>query len=118
MLTVKEKGLLLSIIKHCERIDETVAGLSKQEFDSNEMIKDALCFNLLQIGKLAKKFEPNFIKEYGNVPWKSIKGMSDRIVHGNGANLFDEVWNMAIKDILPLKDYCKKIIEENKQTNQ
>ena len=24
MLTVKEKGLLLSIIKHCERIGETV----------------------------------------------------------------------------------------------
>lgn len=46
MLTVKEKGLLLSIIKHCERIDETVAGLSKQEFDSNEMIKDVLCFNI------------------------------------------------------------------------
>ena len=39
MLTVKEKGLLLSIIKHCERIGLTVAGLSKQEFDSSEMIK-------------------------------------------------------------------------------
>jgi uncharacterized protein with HEPN domain len=118
MLTVKEKGLLLSIIKHCERIGETVAGLSKQEFDSSEMIKDVLCFNLLQIGELAKRFEPNFIKEYGNVPWKSIKGMRDRIVHGYGTILFDEVWNTAIKDILPLKDYCKKIIEENKQTSQ
>jgi len=47
MLTVKEKGLLLSIIKYCERIDETVDGLSKQKFDSSEMIKDVLCFNLL-----------------------------------------------------------------------
>ena len=42
------------------------------------MIKDVLCFNLLQIGELAKRFEPNFIKEYGNVPWKNIKGMRDR----------------------------------------
>ena len=39
MLTVKEKGLLLSIIKRCERIGETVVGLSKQEFDSSEMTK-------------------------------------------------------------------------------
>lgn len=52
MLTVKEKSLLLSIIKHCERIDETVDGLLKQEFDSKEMIKDVLCFNLLQIWSL------------------------------------------------------------------
>ena len=113
MLTVKEKGILLNIVKHCERINVTVTGLSKQEFDSNEMVKDILCFNLLQIGELAKKLEPNFIKEYGNAPWKNIKGMRDRIVHGYGTIRFDQVWDTATNDILPLRDYCKKIIEKN-----
>ena len=46
MLTIKEKGLLLNIIKHCKRIKNTIYGLTKQEFDSSDMIKDVLCFNL------------------------------------------------------------------------
>ena len=54
------------------------------------MIKDVLCFNLLQIGELAKKFDPNFVKEYGSTPWKEIKGMRDRIVHGYDTVLFDK----------------------------
>lgn len=79
------------------------------------MIKDVLCFNLLQIGELSKKFGPNFIKEYGNAPWKDIKGMRDKIVHGYGTILFDKVWNTAINYIEPLRMYCSEIIEKNPQ---
>ena len=43
-----------------------------------------ICFNILQIGELAKNFEPSFIIEYNNVPWKQIKGMRDKVAHGYG----------------------------------
>ena len=113
MLLVKEKGLLIYIIKHCQRIEETVKETTKEEFLENNLFKDSICFNLLQIGELAKKFDPNFVKEYGNAPWKKIKGMRDIIVHGYGTVVFSKIWDTATNDIVPLHEYCLKIIEIN-----
>ena len=115
MLTVREKGLLLNMIKHCKRIEEAIKDLTKEEFYSNDLVKDSVCFNLLQIGELAKKFEPNFVKEYGNAPWKNIKGMRDVIVHGYGTILFNKIWDTSKNEIKPLHEYCLKILEANPQ---
>lgn len=48
------------------------------------------------------------------MPWKNIKGMRDRVVHGYGTIKMEEVWKTAVRDIKPLREYCEKILEENK----
>lgn len=85
MLSVKEKGLLLNIIKHCDKINEKMNGLTKDEFNNNEDIIQIICFNILQIGELAKNFDSKFIKEHSGVPWSQIKGMRDKVAHGYGS---------------------------------
>ena len=60
MLTVKEQGLLLSIIKHCEKINEKTKNLKRDMFDNDEDVVQIICFNILQIGELAKNFEVAF----------------------------------------------------------
>lgn len=76
MLTVKEKGLLLNIIKHCEKIETKVHGLTKKNFENNEDVVEIVCFNIFQIGELAKNFTPQFIEKYSNQPWKQIISQS------------------------------------------
>jgi len=112
MLSIKEKGLLLNIIKHCTKILEKVDGLTKQQFDDDEDVLQIVCFNILQIGELAKNFEPTFIQRFNEVPWNKIKGMRDKVAHGYGSIDVDRVWNTAIKDIKPLLDYCNLILEK------
>ncbi len=56
MLTIKEKGLLLGIIKHCNKINEKMTGLAREDLDANEDVLQIICFNILQIGELAKHF--------------------------------------------------------------
>lgn len=113
MLSVKEKGLLISIIRHCDKIELKISYLSRQTFDENEDIREILCFNIFQIGELAKKFDVDFLTKYSGVPWKQIKGMRDRIGHGYDVVDLDDVWKTVTKDIQPLNKYCKKILEEN-----
>ena len=112
MLTVKEKGLLLYIVDHCNRIEEKTKGVSEEEFFSNEDIKEIVCFNLLQIGELANKFTVDFLKKYPNVPWEKMRGLRNRIVHGYGAIKIDRVWATVNKDIKPLKEYCESILKQ------
>ena len=113
MLSVKEKGLLLNIIKHCRRINEKMNGLTKEEFESSSDIIDIICFNILQIGELVKKLDFNLLEKYDEIPWKQIKGMRDIVAHGYDTINKEMVWNTALKDVDLLLNYCLKIIKED-----
>ena len=114
MLSIKEEGILLAIIKHCDKINEKMLDLTREQFDNDEDTLQIICFNIMQIGELAKNFEPSFIKKYSKAPWKQIKGMRDKVAHGYGSIDKNKVWNTAIEDINPLLQYCNQILEENK----
>ena len=111
MLGIKEKGLLLNIVKHCNRIEEKSKGLTRETFDNDEDVREIICFNILQIGELAKKLSIDFQIKYNKVPWKDIKGMRDFIGHGYGTMDFDIVWKTATEEINILRDYCEHILK-------
>ena len=113
MLGVKERGILSNIVEHCIRIEETISGLEKDDFDKSKDIQDVVCFNIFQIGALSKHLSPDFIAEYHAVPWQSIKGMRDIIGHGYGTIDMIRVWKTATQDIQPLKIYCQSILKNN-----
>ena len=113
MLSIKEIGLLKNIIKHCDKINEKIKGLHKEQFEENEDLLQIVCFNILQIGELAKNFDSTFIEKYRAVPWRQIKGMRDKVAHGYGTIDKERVWLTAVNDIDPLLDYCQKILKEN-----
>ena len=110
MVTVKEESVLLGIINHCKRIEETVALIDGNECNCNDDIKDIICFNILQIGELAKHLSEDFLTKHPNVPWSKIKGMRDIIVHGYGTIKWERVWVTATEDVEPLREYCESIL--------
>ena len=70
MLGVKDIGILLQIIKRCNRVIEKVSNINVTDFSLNDDIKEVVCFNLFQIGELANGLSIEFIKEYNKIPWK------------------------------------------------
>ena len=113
MLTVKENSVMLYIIEHCKRIEKKVVGASRETLDNDKDIEEIICFNILQIGELAKNLSAEFIKQYPAVPWNDIKGMRDVVAHGYGTIDLNKVWKTATEDIKPLFDYCESILNEN-----
>ena len=110
VIKIRDRGLLLYIIKHCNRIEEKLATIEEKDFYENEDVQEIICFNLFQIGELVVHLSDDFITEYNQIPWVSIRGMRNRIGHGYGSIKLEDVWNAASKDIKPLKDYCKSIL--------
>lgn len=111
MLTTKEKGIILYIIKYCHRIEDKINDVSFETFINDEDIKEIISFNILQIGELSKNLSSDFLKRYPRVPWKDIKGMRDWVAHGYGTINLEEVWKTATHDIKTLRMYCEEIIE-------
>lgn len=114
MLEIKEKGILENTIHFCLRIEEKMKGVTRQMFDNNEDLKEIVCYNIFQIGEIAKKLSSEFIKKYNEVPWKDIKGMRDWVGHGYCTIDWNTVWETAFNEIIRLRKYCELILKENK----
>lgn len=114
MLSLKEKGVMTYIIKYCKRVEEKTKGITKEEFVSNEDIKEIVCFNVLQIGELAKSLSPEFLQKYSKMPWKDIKGMRGWVAHGYGVIDLCSLWQTVIEDIKPLREYCEFILNDDR----
>lgn len=110
MLSTKDKGILLQIIKHCTKINTKMKSVSYKQFYKNEDLREIICFNIFQIGELAKNLSSVFTKYYNQVPWKQIKGMRDIIGHGYGTIDVEIVYNTAKNDIVELLNYCKEVL--------
>ena len=63
MLSVKETGILKSIINHCIKIESKLSKskITIENFDKDDDDVQLIAFNILQIGELAKNLSPEFI---------------------------------------------------------
>ena len=79
------------------------------DFESNKMRVEAVVFNFLQIGELAKSKLSDEAKELmPDIPWHMIYGMRNRIVHGYEGVDLSIVWDTVKKDFPNLKEKLEK----------
>lgn len=75
----------------CTYID----GMTKEDFLADRRSQQAVTMNLVIIGECAARVLANhtdFIDKFPDVPWKSMKGMRNRIAHGYFEINLDVVW--------------------------
>ena len=116
---MKDSFALFSHIKEAiDKIENYTKG-GKTEFLEKPIIQDAVIRNLEIIGEAVKGIDDRVRAEYPSIPWKSIAGMRDFLIHVYfGINL-QIVWKTISDDLPPLKkaveDYLDR--DENMPTN-
>jgi uncharacterized protein with HEPN domain len=87
---------------------EFVHGIDKPGFLLDKRTQQAVIMSLIIIGEAATKLmdsEPGFIAEHPQVPWRSIRGMRNRMAHGYFDINLDVVWDTlqtALPELLKL----------------
>jgi uncharacterized protein with HEPN domain len=77
-----------------------VEGLSREDFDNNELLRLSLTHLLQIIGEAARRVSPDFRSVYPTVPWKAVVGMRSKVVHDYLDVDEDVVWD-TVKNDLP-----------------
>lgn len=80
-----------------------VEGLSKEEFLEDRRTQQAVIMSLIIIGEASTKIMdryPDFTTDHSQVPWRSMRGMRNRIAHGYFDINLDVVWD-TIQSALP-----------------
>ena len=80
-----------------------VEGLSKDDFLADRRTQQAVTMSLIVLGEAATKVMegyPDFAAAHGEVPWRSMRGMRNRIAHGYFDINLDVVWE-TVQTALP-----------------
>ena len=79
-----------------------VEGLTKEDFLADKRTQQAVVMNLIIIGEAASKLmdvHAEFTQRYPQVPWRSMRGMRNRIAHGYFDIDLNVVWNTVQEDL-------------------
>lgn len=99
------------IVQSAEKIGSYVQGFSYDEFRSNNVVVDAVLFNLQVIGEAAKKLPDDARAAMPEVEWVSAAGFRDIIVHHYFALDTQIVWNVVVDRIPELLRVTRALLE-------
>jgi uncharacterized protein with HEPN domain len=80
-----------------------VAEMNKEDFLADKRTQQAVIMSLVIIGEAATKIMDGysgFTESHSSVPWRSMRGMRNRIAHGYFDINLDVVWD-TVKTALP-----------------
>lgn len=80
-----------------------VEGLSKMDFLADKRTQQAVILSLIVIGEAATKIMDQYAEfagQHPQVPWRSMRGMRNRIAHGYFDINLDVVWD-TVQTALP-----------------
>ncbi len=101
--------LLLDMIQAIVAI-ESYAVQTYDEFISDERTQDAIMFNLIIMGEAANQISQEFREKHPEIPWPSIIGTRNVIVHGYDQVKLQIVWDIIQKNLQPLKISLQTLI--------
>jgi len=106
----KDRIIIQKIILYIDDIEKYIDGLEAKDFLDDKKTITACAFTVSQIGEIVKEISDETINKYTHIPWNSIKGMRNRIVHDYENVDLSVLWG-TIKESLPeLKENLKEIL--------
>lgn len=80
-----------------------VQGMTQDDFRQDKRTQQAVIMSLIIVGEAATKMMdsyPGFVQAHAQVPWRSMRGMRNRIAHGYFDINLDLVWD-TVQTALP-----------------
>lgn len=107
-----DREFLSDIREAIHRVIAYVTGMTYEAFVADTKTQDAVIRNLEILGEATKNLSEQLRTKYPSIPWKSMAGARDRLVHHYfGVNL-DIVWQIVTIE-LPQVASQLQIIEED-----
>lgn len=88
-----------------------VQGLTKEDFDNNELLRLSLTHLLQIIGEAARRVSPEFRAVHSQIDWKAIVGMRSKVVHDYLNVDEDIVWDTVTNELPPLVKELERVLE-------
>jgi uncharacterized protein with HEPN domain len=106
---MNDRKKLRDIVDAIEAI-EAYSVSSYDEFLSDAKTQDAILYNLIIIGEAANQVSDEFQERHNTIPWSSMIGTRNIIVHGYDQVKLQIVWKILQRDLETLKSEIAKVL--------
>ena len=89
---------------------ESYSVSSYDEFLADAKTQDAILYNLIIIGEAANQISDEFRERHFTIPWSSMIGTRNIIVHGYDQVKLQIVWKILQRDLETLKSEIVKAL--------
>ncbi len=83
---------LVDIIKAAEDIEAFTTGMSFKEFVDDDKTISAVLYKFAIMGEATKMLPDEVRAEYPDIPWRSIAGLRDKVIHGYIGVDYELLW--------------------------
>lgn len=97
------------ILENIKDIESFSKALTKEKFESNKLIQNAIIRSLEIIGEAVKNIPDSFRDKHQDIPWRKIAGFRDILSHAYFGVSINRVWNIIEKDLPNLKEKISRI---------
>lgn len=101
---------LLDVLDAIERIEKYGSG-GRQEFERNELVQVWILHHLQILGEAVNTLRPALQQDHPEIPWTSIVGMRNVLVHHYFEIDSDIVWSVVENDLPRLKKWFQTILD-------
>ncbi|HKH48644.1 MAG TPA: DUF86 domain-containing protein [Thermoanaerobaculia bacterium] len=100
MSSRSDRDLLSDILEALRRARSYTADQSYDQFLADTKTQDAVIRTLEILGEATKKLSPSLRESHPEIPWKSMAGLRDKLIHDYFGVNVDIVWQI-VQDQLP-----------------
>jgi uncharacterized protein with HEPN domain len=83
---------------------------SFEEFEHDGKTQDAVMFNLIILGEAANSLSQEYQEDHLEIPWSSMIGTRNIIVHGYDQIRLPIIWEIIQKDLPLLADQIRSLL--------
>lgn len=91
----RDLALLFDMIRAARKIVAYVADLSLEDYERNEMLRDAVERNVEIVGEAARHISRVFQDAHPEIAWRGIVAQRHVLAHEYGAVQADKIWRVA-----------------------
>jgi len=102
---------VMHIRDSCRRIAEYTA-IGGADWPSNHLVMDGVCRHVTIIGEAARRLDAAFHRAHPEIPWASIIGARNIVMHAYEYLKPQLIREMAEKDVPELLAHCLQILAQ------
>ena len=106
------------ILESIGAVEEFVKGMNFEDFSKDRKTIFAVVRGIEIVGEAAKQIPDLIRNRYGDVPWKDMAGMRDKVIHGYFGVDLKVVWETATRHLPEIKPLVKRVMKDTEKRGE